>query len=275
MKPDKVNEDDLPAPNHLVCLLWLLVHTVVTWIEQLMRLVKRCRKSLQHLRPFGTALESCRLMQSRQFVKQHLVPVSKVPKHLVVLLGPERPDYQRLAQFIFWSHAAGIEYVSFYDHNGTIKRNSEEIKRYVSDAPLEENDHIVWSERSSETAKNGRIPAGRGKRTLVSFLSPENGKQGLVSLSRSIGESVRRRDLYASDVSIEFLDNRLQASPGYVPDPDLAIYFGEVCSTYGLLPWQIRLTEFLPLSRRLQDSTEQHFVNCLLRFAKCEQRLGT
>uniref|UniRef100_A0A182W5S9 ditrans,polycis-polyprenyl diphosphate synthase [(2E,6E)-farnesyldiphosphate specific] n=1 Tax=Anopheles minimus TaxID=112268 RepID=A0A182W5S9_9DIPT len=272
MQSSKMNE--LATPNLMASTLWLLLHTVVTWMEHLWWLLRRCRKALHHILPFGTAIESYRLKQSQQYVKAQLQMVSKVPTHLVVLLGPEQPDYQRLSQFIYWSYAAGIAYVSFYDHNGTIKRNHEQIKRCVGDAPLEDKNHICWSDQNHDTAAVDKTTSDR-KRTLVSFLSPEDGKQGLVSLSRSIGESVRRRDLFPSDVSIELLDSRLQASSGYVPDPDLALYFGEVCSTYGLLPWQIRLTEFLQLEWRLADSNEHHFVDCLLRFAKCEQRLGT
>ncbi|XP_035908745.1 dehydrodolichyl diphosphate synthase complex subunit Nus1 [Anopheles stephensi] len=268
MKSHEVNELTGP-PNLLVSALWLLLHTVFTWVEHLLRLLRRCRKALHHIRPLGTAIvESYRMKQSQQYVKLQLQTVSKIPKHLVVLLGPERPDYQRLSQFIYWSNAAGIAYVSFYDHNGTIKRNYEQMKRCVDEAPLEDKHHILWSAEAHVPEKNRNC-------TVVNFLSPEDGKQGLVSLSRSIGESVRRRDLFPSDVSIELLDSRLQASTGYVPDPDLAVYFGEVCCTYGLLPWQIRLTEFLPLEWRLQDSNEHHFVHCLRRFAKCEQRLGT
>uniref|UniRef100_A0A182LWH9 ditrans,polycis-polyprenyl diphosphate synthase [(2E,6E)-farnesyldiphosphate specific] n=1 Tax=Anopheles culicifacies TaxID=139723 RepID=A0A182LWH9_9DIPT len=265
---------EIGTPNLMVSTLWLLLHTVVTWMEHLWRLLRRCRKALHHIQPFGTALESYRMKQSQQYVKSQLQTVSKIPTHLVVLLGPEEPDYQRLSQFIYWSHAAGIAYVSFYDHNGTIKRNHEQIKRCVVDAPIEDKERIVWADEK-QNAMDGAKNSSKRRCTLVSFLSPEDGKQGLVSLSRSIGESVRRRDLFPSDVSIEFLDSRLQATSGYVPDPDLAVYFGEVCSTYGLLPWQIRLTEFLQLEWCLADSNEQHFVNCLLRFAKCEQRLGT
>ncbi|XP_052900874.1 dehydrodolichyl diphosphate synthase complex subunit nus1-like [Anopheles moucheti] len=269
MKPHELSK--LKTPNVIASSVWLLLHIIFTWIENLLRYLRRCRKAIQ---PLGTTIESYCMKQSQQYVKSQLQAVSKIPTHLVVLLGPEQPDYLRLSQFIYWSYAAGIAYVSFYDHNGTIKRNHEQIKRFVGEVPLEDKLHIRWSDQDHESVDMNTVPSNQ-RCTVVRFLSPEDGKQGLVSLSRSIGESMRRRDLFPSDVNIEFLDSRLQASSGYVPDPDLAVYFGEVCSTYGLLPWQIRLTEFLPLEWRLEDSNEHHFVDCLLRFAKCEQRLGT
>ncbi|XP_040174372.1 dehydrodolichyl diphosphate synthase complex subunit Nus1 [Anopheles arabiensis] len=268
-------ENGQPAPNLLVYLLWLLVHKLVTIVEQLMQSL---RQPFFSRRIRIKAHQYAEHQQQQQQLPAPVSKLSKVPKHLVVLLGPEPPLYRQLAQFIFWSLAAEIEYVSFYDHNGTIKRNCEEVKRCVREAPVEGKDRIVWLERSgggAEADDSPRQPVGSGRTVVVGFLAPEDGKQGLVSLSRSIGESVRRRDLYAADVSIELLDSRLQAALGAVPDPDLALYFGDVCSTYGLLPWQIRLTEFLPLGTRLRDSTEREFVRCLHRYAKCEQRLGT
>ncbi|XP_053665958.1 dehydrodolichyl diphosphate synthase complex subunit nus1-like [Anopheles marshallii] len=272
MKSNRANEKG--SANLLMSSLLLLLHTVFTWVEHLFRLLRRCRKAIYHISPLGTVVESYRIKQSQHYVKSQLQTVSKIPTHLVVLLGLEHPDYQRLSQFIHWSYAAGIAYVSFYDHNGTIKRNHEQIKRCVGKAPLADKHHIRWLDQDYNSVDMDRVPANR-KCTYVSFLSPENGKQALVKLSRAIGESVRCRDLFPSDLSIEFLDSRLQSSPNYVPDPDLAVYFGEVCSAYGLLPWQIRLTEFLQLEWRLKDSNEHHFVDCLLRFAKCEQRMGS
>lgn len=101
------------APNLLVYLLWLLVHKLVTIVEQLMQSLRQ---------PFFSKRIRIKAHQYAEHQQQQLpAPVSKlskVPKHLVVLLGPEPPLYRQLAQFIFWSLAAEIEYVSFYDHNG-------------------------------------------------------------------------------------------------------------------------------------------------------------
>ncbi|XP_053678159.1 dehydrodolichyl diphosphate synthase complex subunit nus1 [Anopheles nili] len=258
--------DKPESPNLLISAIWMLVHAIFTWIEQLLRLLQRCRKILSNQRWSANVTAVYWLEQSQHFVRKELQHVTKIPQHLVILLGPEMPDYRHLAKFIFWSHAAGIDYVSFYDHNGTIKQNHEKIRRCVGDVLPDGTGGIVWSPHQADQTSG---------RTTVTFLSPEDGKQGLVVLSRSIGESVRRRDLTLSEVSIEFLDNRIQASRNNLPDPDLAVYFGDICSTYGLLPWQIRLTEFMQLERSLRDCSELHFVNCLLKYAKCEQRLGT
>ncbi|KFB42549.1 AGAP000402-PA-like protein [Anopheles sinensis] len=273
--------DEPATANVLVSTLWSLVHTLYSWIEYLMLLVRWCHKVIlqQTLGSWSvTAREKHRLKQSQLAIKSQLQHVEKVPKHLVVVLGPEEPNYTVLSNYILWSYAANIEYVSFYDHNGLVKRNHEQIMRYVRDVQLEDtSDKLEWSRQQAVPSSVQCFEAWprSGRRTVVAFFSPEDGKPGLVNLSRSIGVSVRKRNLALSEVNIDYLDRQLQAAHNHIPDPDLAIYFGNICSTYGLLPWQIRLTEFLPLERRLRDSNEQHFVNCLLKYAKCEQRIGT
>ncbi|XP_058128030.1 dehydrodolichyl diphosphate synthase complex subunit nus1 [Anopheles ziemanni] len=275
-------EWDEPVPaNVLVSALWSLLHTLYSWIEYLSLMVRWCHKVMLQWSLGGwlvTAREKHRLKQSQLAIKLQLQNVDKVPKHLVVVLGPEEPNYTMLSNYILWAYAANIEYVSFYDHNGLVKRNHEQIMRYVWDVRLDDtSDKLEWSRQQAVPSSVECFEAWprSGRRTVVAFFSPEDGKPGLVNLSRSIGVSVRKRDLALSEVNIDYLDRQLQAAHNHIPDPDLAIYFGNICSTYGLLPWQIRLTEFLPLERRLRDSNEQHFVNCLLKYGKCEQRIGT
>lgn len=52
-----------------------------------------------------------------EIVKQtHSLP--KLPKHITILLGNEEPSYRDLTNIILWSIAAGIPFISFYDHKG-------------------------------------------------------------------------------------------------------------------------------------------------------------
>ncbi|XP_058054284.1 dehydrodolichyl diphosphate synthase complex subunit Nus1 [Anopheles bellator] len=264
------------AMNPLITAIWSLLHILFTCSEWLAWLSRWCRQTVFHcLRirsQFTVEKYHHFVRQSQTFVRQNMTQVTKVPVHLVVLLGLEEPDYRLLTQLIFWSHAAGIRYISFYDHNGVIKRNHEQMVRYVNAAHLDDADDICWT---SEAPTKSESRPGRPTPTTVSFYSPVDGKQGLVQLGRLVGESLRNRNLQISDVDIEFLNGRLQAAHNHIPDPDLALYFGDICSPYGLLPWQIRLTEFLSLALRLRDVSVRHFMNCLLKFARCEQRFGT
>lgn len=199
--------------------------------------------------------------------------LDKIPSHLVVMLGPEQPDYKQLARFISWSMAAGVGHVSFYDHRGFLKRNAYLIKNFAQRQPFAKTDQIVWTHQ----LKKGTVPLRNGYHRLVvvSCFSPEDGKRSVVKTARAISDQLTTGSVASpSDITAELVDQRLQDQFHHIPDPELAVYFGSVCSTYGMLPWQIRLTEFLPLGARMQDVKPSHFVSCLYRFAKCEQRFG-
>lgn len=79
--------------------------------------------------------------------------------------------------------------------------------------------------------------------------------------------------LKIDEITVDLVDKKLRESLGGVPDPDLALYFGGICGTYGLLPWQIRLTEFLSLGRQSHLRLNK-FLNVMDTYAACQQRLG-
>ncbi|XP_049545196.1 dehydrodolichyl diphosphate synthase complex subunit Nus1 [Anopheles darlingi] len=263
--------------NKFIVTIWSLLHYMFTWLEYWVLLMRWCRRAVFHLlwwQQQPSLQDYYSIYHSQLFIQQHLTTMSKVPKHLVVLLGPEEPDYRLLSQFVFWSRAAGIHYVSFYDHRGILKRNHENLVRCVQTVQLNASNNIVWTP-SSTLLPSQSTPSSERPQTTVSFYSPADGKQELVVLSRSLGELVRSRNILIGDINVEFLDQQLQSAYHHTPDPDLALYFGDICSTYGLLPWQIRLTEFFALELRLRDITVMHFMNCLLKFSRCQQRFGT
>lgn len=203
--------------------------------------------------------------------------LEKVPVHLVVILGPCAPDYKQLAKFIFWGIATGVGHVSFYDHHGKLKINYNQIKNYVDQEFPSDDAQILWS--SELKCKGGAtFPSKNGfrRRLVVNFFSPDDGKAQLVELTNQLSHDLKGGCITSpTDISIEMVNHRLQDHFHHTPDPDLAVYFGSVCSSYGLLPWHIRLTEFLPLEvRSINELSAGHFLNCLFKYAKCEQRYG-
>lgn len=75
---------------------------------------------------FATA--RCKLIQRRLggedfsneklLIEKYKSKLSKIPAHLAVILGTELPDFRALSKIIFWSLSAGIQNISFYDHQG-------------------------------------------------------------------------------------------------------------------------------------------------------------
>ena len=74
-------------------------------------------------------------------------------------------------------------------------------------------------------------------------MSYEDGKGKIVSLAQKIAKAVASGVLQTNEINIELLNEKLHSED--IPDPDLAFICGDTCSTYGFLPWQIRITEFL------------------------------
>lgn len=58
-----------------------------------------------------------------------------------------------------------------------------------------------------------------------------------------------------------------------LPDPDLSVLCSETPCLFGLLPWNIRLTEIihLPVFGKL---VEKDFLSVISRYSNCEQRFG-
>lgn len=273
----EVHSSSLPARLvlslvHLLYSLFLQLLLGFGWVRR--RLSASQRRLLLHNEEPECSGEDLRF--ENDVIEYDVRSLDKIPSHLVVMLGPKEPEYRQLARFIFWSMAAGVGHVSFYDHRGTLKRNHHKMLNFVSQHPRGESDQIVWTPQLKTAS--GLLPPRNGyrRRVVVSFFSPEDGKHTLVQTAQAISHQLRTGVVASpADITQDLVDQRLRDRFHHIPDPDLAVYFGSVCSTYGMLPWQIRLTEFLPLgATRLQDVKPDHFMNCLYRFAKCEQRFG-
>jgi len=53
-----------------------------------------------------------------ELISRHVKLYDKIPSHLVVILGNESISYRDLANIAVWCIAAGISFLSFYDHHG-------------------------------------------------------------------------------------------------------------------------------------------------------------
>lgn len=132
-----------------------------------------------------------------------------------------------------------------------------------------ENDNICWNVNRYGRC-GGRIVYSNGlkKQLSVNFLSPDDGKIRISEICRNIAADHR---ITSKQINISYLDSRFKEI--VLIEPELAIYFGPICCTYGLLPWHIRLTEFINIPSQFGLSV-QSFLNVLFTYSKCEQRFG-
>ncbi|XP_055539672.1 dehydrodolichyl diphosphate synthase complex subunit Nus1 [Wyeomyia smithii] len=252
-------------------LLWLthMLFSIVTQLINTVRWLKRhalkryTRNHLSH-------------KQESDVIQRTVQSLEKVPRHLAVILGPECPDYSQLVRFIPWCLSAKIEFVSFYDQKGLLKANFHRMMEHVQQQLRDQNDQIVWTPQLKSTGALLPPRNGYRRRIVVNFFSHEDGRKQLVTAARSISTELRNGTLSKpSEITVELVDQTMQNLVHQVPDPELAVYFGTVCCTYGMLPWQIRLTEFVSLQApSLAELGVEHFINSLYKYAKCEQRFG-
>lgn len=142
-----------------------------------------------------------------------------------------------------------------------------------------ESEHIVWGPDYQSSLDRGIMYPHRNgyqKHIVVNLYSSEDGQVKFSKLltQELCSEGFVEEKCDSKNITIDYIDDKLQKLYGGVPDPELAIYFGSACCTAGFLPWQIRLTEFFPISFKIRSLSLDHYIRVLYKYAKCEQRLG-
>lgn len=269
--------------------IWIFIHfifDVYDYCTWLMFVIKT--KCVEMLEP--NRIES--LSDDKYMIESTKKYLTKTPVHLAVILGTELPDFHALSKIIMWCLSAGIQHVSFYDHKGILAQfcfyflgmpkiliqlqflllgilvaNNSKIYDYLTNWK-KETDKICWNINTNGTHGQIVYKNGLKKELSVNFLSPTDCQ---LKISEVCRELAANKQIHVDQINIEYLDDKF--SEFLHPDPDLAIYFGDVCCTYGLLPWHIRLTEFISISTQ-KTMTIKTFLHTLFTFSKCEQRFG-
>lgn len=96
--------------------LWFLIHFFVDFYLGICRLWKQLCHNINEL----LFVKRRSLSDDKEMIESARSLLKKIPKHLVVVLGIETPDYRILSQMIFWSLSVGIQQISFYDHKGIL-----------------------------------------------------------------------------------------------------------------------------------------------------------
>lgn len=85
-----------------------------------------------------------------------------------------------------------------------------------------------------------------------------------------------RRQRTRCTITVRMMDKAVE-SEFPVPEPDLVIRLSEVSCLFGFCPWQVRLSEILPLppcDPRNSTSLLTSLISVMQRFDKCEMRFG-
>lgn len=131
---------------------------------------------------------------------------------------------------------------------GKLKDNEHIYYKYLLDKRKVDPKLIVLGSTKSDSRngvhKNGIQKNGFLKKINVNILSLKDGKPKFVELVESLSKKALSNEIKSSDIDETYIDEELYKMTGY-PSPELALVCGNVCSTFGFLPWHIRVTEFL------------------------------
>ncbi|XP_049872802.1 dehydrodolichyl diphosphate synthase complex subunit NUS1 [Pectinophora gossypiella] len=205
-----------------------------------------------------------------QMILEHVPRVNKKLKHLVLIADSEQQSLSELARLVVWSLVAGVPYVSLHDITGDLKANEEklflEVERNKKGIP----GCIKWSNKPNLNGYTNGIPAHT---IMVNILSPEDGRTRIAQCIQEIARGKIPCQRNSNEFTAQELDEALTLMYPPIPDPDLVLYTGPLCCTHGLLPWQIRLTEFIQLSVDHSINIE-NYIGALTIYSKCDQRFG-
>lgn len=91
---------------------WTLLHVFLTAVHFIENVWNSLRRKLEDLM-FKKYVDD-----ELGFISRHVKLFDKIPSHLVVIVGNETISYRDLANIAVWCIAAGISFISFYDHHG-------------------------------------------------------------------------------------------------------------------------------------------------------------
>lgn len=219
------------------------------------------------------------------FAKKHVAAIveadakrlRKLPLHVGLIVVEKEFSYKDLANLVVWSVTMGISYVSIYDMNGEIKRNSQQLQKNVEqsrasmiyDKQTSQEIHI-YSHSPQYTEIYGVSQGVR--KASVHLLSAEDGCQSLVQVAKILSRQVASQQTLVHDISPATVGSILHEMHQF-PDPDLCLLFGPTNCLSGYLPWQSRLTEILSLPTH-RGLSYNAFVSSLYAYANSEQRFG-
>ncbi|XP_015432733.1 PREDICTED: dehydrodolichyl diphosphate syntase complex subunit nus1 [Dufourea novaeangliae] len=193
----------------------------------------------------------------------------KLPRHIVIVFGAKEDTILECVRIVGWCITLGIPYISFYDISGFLVRNESFLKHEIAKRRPDLLEHINWSKPNTAYTQNG--VSGSKVKTRVSLLCASDGKEEIVTLTKKLAEAVVTGTVKSEEINIDLLDEKLNSRR--IPDPDLGLIYGQVCSTYGVLPWQTRVTEFFTLPLHVSLSAKE-FAYLLEKYSKCNQRYG-
>ncbi|KAJ6637002.1 Dehydrodolichyl diphosphate synthase complex subunit nus1 [Pseudolycoriella hygida] len=238
--------------------LWKTVHILMFIVQQIVRSYEGIKSNVLRFCSKNVKSEKFLIGECKQMCV-------KIPKHIVLILGERRLDFASISNIIAWSALADIKCISVYDYTGIFLDKRKQFLKYL------EKEKNLYYDPSSRNITQGSIVYKNGVRHSMSLniLDPRHSKFQMSELCKRLAQ----RGESTHELNINYIDKKISESDQYVCDPELGLYFDDVCCTFGLLPWQLRLTEFVKVNF-YSTINITNFLDALYIYSKCEQRFG-
>jgi len=238
--------------------MWKTLHIIVYIVQQIIRSYDGIKSNIVSYFNKNSETEKILIEECKQLC-------DKIPKHIVLILGQKHLEFSSISNIIAWAAIADIKCISIYDYTGIFLDKRERFFKYL------EKEKNLFYDTSSKNVSHGSVIYKNGVRHSMSLniLDPRLSKFQMSEVCRHIAQNGES----TNHLNTNYIDKIISESDQFVSDPDLGLYFDDVCCTFGLLPWQLRLTEFIRVKFHSTINVT-HFIDALYSYSKCEQRFG-
>lgn len=107
--------------------IWIIIHSFADLVEAIYHFGLEFRENFSnYIKNMTKSRQTDQLTCDRQLIERHLNEITKLPKHLAVILSVNSEkdvDLNQLANLVFWSLSSGVNFISFYDYKGKFYHN--------------------------------------------------------------------------------------------------------------------------------------------------------
>ncbi|KAK3691644.1 hypothetical protein LTR37_018523 [Vermiconidia calcicola] len=236
-----------------------------------------------------------------ELIKRDVKGLSKVPKHLSVILQlpPEGGKKDRLETLVndaceiaAWSASAGVPMLSIYERTGILKHSLPHLHRRISRTMTSYYGATSPSKptislraphlpsysppNSPELTQNGAYDTCddvEPPHLAILLIDASDGRQTIVDLTKTLAEMSQHNKISPADISSELIDAEISES--VMGEPDLIILFGDRVVLDGYPPWQARLAEMFHVQDHTCGVGYHVFLRALYKYGQAQFRLGS
>lgn len=107
--------------------LWIIIHSLADLVEAIYHFGLEFRENFSNfIKNMTKSIQTDQLTSDRQLIERHLNKITKLPKHLAVILNVNSGkdvDLKQLTNLVLWSLSSGVNFISFYDYKGKFYHN--------------------------------------------------------------------------------------------------------------------------------------------------------